>query len=659
MRADTHPGARMPVLAEPRPGRASTAPAPSGRVAPIVPSLLAFAGAVALVLVYALRGGSYDLVIREENGLVVWWLLALGLGLGLLPRARLSRPALLLLGALTCYAGWTALSLTWTDSTERTFGELTRVIDYLGLVALIASVLDRHTWRAAAAGLMFGALAVCVLSVWSRLAPAGFPADAAGAAFRIDRLSYPFGYWNTAGAWGAMSAALALSWSAHDTVSVRRALALALAPVAGTMTYLSYSRSGVGAIALAVLLLPAVSRNRLTAVIHTVIAVGATGFAVLAVRGAPEIARATGTAGAANVVGALVFGGAGCAAVALLTRRTKTDRWRMPSAIARRIAVIAAVPIVLAAAGLGPHFAGQAWHSFKKTGIVKQTDNPTSRLTTLSGSRYDIWDVALNGFSAKPVTGTGAGTFEFLWNRHQRSGEFVRNAHSVWFENLAELGLPGLVFIVSVVAMGGWLAVMTRLKARRSVTAGVATAAIVAFSVYLVTASVDWMWQSTAITVLAFGGVAVLSPRLGGPRPRLRWPVRGALLILAVGAGLVQIPLLLATLDVRHSQTAAAAGDTPAALSWARDAISQAPWDASAHMQRGLVLESQGKLDQAAKDIGQAISHEKTDFAGWIVLARIDTERGRYETALQDRAQARKLRTRGQVFQLSPSFGKF
>src|SRR5205823_9745432 len=92
---------------------------------------LAFGGALALVLIYALRGGgSYDLVAFEEQGLVVWWILAIGFALGLLPRSRPSRAVLALWAALAAYAAWNALSLVWTQSSELTTVELARSLDY-------------------------------------------------------------------------------------------------------------------------------------------------------------------------------------------------------------------------------------------------------------------------------------------------------------------------------------------------------------------------------------------------------------------------------------------------------------------------------------------------------------------------------------------------
>jgi hypothetical protein len=76
-----------------------------------VGDLLAFAGTFGLVLLYALRGGSYDIVVFEEYGLVIWWLLAIGVAVGILPRVRPARLVLLLCGAMLAYAAWTALSL--------------------------------------------------------------------------------------------------------------------------------------------------------------------------------------------------------------------------------------------------------------------------------------------------------------------------------------------------------------------------------------------------------------------------------------------------------------------------------------------------------------------------------------------------------------------
>ncbi len=82
---------------------------------------------------YVIRGGSYDLLPRQEIAVGIWWILAAGFAAGVLPRAKPTLglapvAALLLLGA------WTALSLIWTQSDERTVAEAARVVGFLGLM---------------------------------------------------------------------------------------------------------------------------------------------------------------------------------------------------------------------------------------------------------------------------------------------------------------------------------------------------------------------------------------------------------------------------------------------------------------------------------------------------------------------------------------------
>jgi hypothetical protein len=643
---------RRPIESEPleeRPAIASRTPGGLRSRA------LAFAIAAALVVVYALRGGSYDNVVFEEHGLVIWWVLAIGFALGVLPRTRPARPVLAVLAALLAYSLWTALSLTWSESSELTSGELSRALGYLGIVALATSVLDRNNWRDAALGLGFGALLVCVLAVGTRLAPSIFGADQVGATLRTDRLSYPLGYWNAVAAWGAMSATIGLAWSAHDHLRIRRAISLALVPAAGLTTYLTYSRAGILGIAVGLIAVIAVSRNRFTAAAHALVAGAGTGIAILAVRGEPQIAHATGTAGAFTVFGALLLAAVMCAAVALLTSVGGIDRLKLPRRAARPLAVAALVFIVIPAVVVGAHEANRAWHSFTRPpSPLPANSNPTARLASLANSRYPLWKSALHAWEAHPLDGTGAGTWQFWWNEHGTDGEFTTNTHSLWLENLAELGAPGLVLIATVALTALSLLLAVRRRVRRSASSGAAAALAAGFLVYLVHASVDWMWQSTAVTMLALAAVGVAGARLATRRLALPLWLRAALALAAALAGIVQLPGLLSTAELRRSQSAERAGNQAAALSWANDAVSAEPWSATAYEQRGLVLEAQGKFTLAAADERQAITHEPTSYAHWLVLARIQTERGAVADAISDYDQAKRLRPRAAVFRLGP-----
>lgn len=616
------------------------------------PAIFAFVASAALILVYALRGGgSYDLVAYEENGLFIWWILALGIALGLLPRHRPARGSLLLLGALLAYAAWTALSLTWTSSSELTMAEVARSLDYLGVTALLVSALDRSTWRHAAAGLGFGALLVCAVAVGSHLGPSVFGSDQVDAALKLDRLSVPFGYWNSVAAWGAMCTAIGLAWSAHDPVRARRAVALAFVPVAALTTYLTYSRAGVGGVALGVIAVLALSRHRLTVLIHAAVAGVGSALLVLAVRSAPQIAHGSGTSGAPTVLLVLLVAAASCGGTAALTARARMSAWRMPRRAARAVGAVATVTVLIATAVFGPTLASHAWHSFTSRPVESRAAaNPTARLTTLSSARYPLWRSVLQAFEAHPLEGIGAGTTEFWWNEHGTTNEFVRDAHSIWLQNMAELGAPGLLLIVAVAAaaLGAGLAV--RRRARRSVSAGAAAAFLAAFLVYLLHASVDWMWESTAVTVLALGGIAILSARLSEGQPHWRIPTRAVLVLLALVAGLVQLPGLLSTAEVRRSQTAQRLGQPSLAYQWAQDAVQAEPWSATALQQRGLVLEANGRLQPAAADLTQAIANEPQNYLHWLVLARIETELGRLGPAVRDYNRARQLRPHATVF---------
>jgi hypothetical protein len=264
--------------------------------------------------------------------------------------------------------------------------------------------------------------------------------------------------------------------------------------------------------------------------------------------------------------------------------------------------------------------------------------------------RYFYWRSALDAFRAHPLLGTGAGTFEFWWDRHATTGDFIRNAHSIELETMAELGLPGLGLIVAVVIASIAALVRARRQVRRAVTVAAGTGLFAAFLVFLLQASVDWMWQSTAVTALALGGVAIGSMRLRTSRPRVRVPTRALVVAFAVLAVLVQVPGLLSTLATRRSQRAERARDASAALSWADLAVNAEPWAASPYEQRGLVLEAAGRLPAARADLERAVAREPDNFTHRLVLARIETEAGDRKDAARQLARARLLRPHALVF---------
>src|SRR3954451_2359871 len=124
-----------------------------------------------VLLLLAFNGGGYDVVIRHQGGLAIWAAIALGLGGGGLPRARVTPAAWVAVGALASLAALTLLSHVWTESDQRTTEDLARILEYTGVVTLAFLSLNRYTWRGAAAGLATAALVVPFFAVIARLFP--------------------------------------------------------------------------------------------------------------------------------------------------------------------------------------------------------------------------------------------------------------------------------------------------------------------------------------------------------------------------------------------------------------------------------------------------------------------------------------------------------
>jgi O-antigen ligase len=115
------------------------------------------------------------------------------------------------------------------------------------------------------------------------------------------------------------------------------------------------------------------------------------------------------------------------------------------------------------------------------------------RLVSAQSNRYEYWRVAFGEFGEHPLQGGGSGSFRTEWLRKRTIDETVRDAHSLYFETAAELGLVGLaallLFLFGIVSM-----------ARRSPEAA---GAIGALSVYAVHAGLDWDWELPALTLVA------------------------------------------------------------------------------------------------------------------------------------------------------------
>ncbi|MBJ7328679.1 MAG: O-antigen ligase family protein [Solirubrobacteraceae bacterium] len=612
--------------------------------------LLTFGGIVLL----GLEQGAYDLVIRQQVAVVIWWLLALAFLVGLLPRTTPSAPGWVVIVALVLLGLWTTLSLGWSPDDDRTLVEIARVAMHLGVVVLVATALDRNTWRAAIAGASAAAAFICLAALTRRLFPDTFGEDVITEAFGSNRLSYPLGYWNAVGAWAGMTSALCLAWSAHARSWLVRGAALAIVPMAITTAYLTYSRASLGGTILGLIILLCASRNRVTLAVHAVVAAGFGVAAILAVRDAPEIAQAKGGAGAGTITVILVVGVVVAFLLAFATSRFGLDRLRL-SPRNGRIAfvgagVLATLAIAVAAVTVGP----DAWDQFQDTTSTQSTD-PSERLRSLNGSRYAVWSAALNAADDAPLKGTGAGTFEFVWNERATKSEFVRDGHSLYLEPLTELGIPGLLSVLLLVLGVAWALVAALRHAEDPADRGALAAAAAACGAFFFGAGVDWLWESTAVTALALilAGAGIAAG--GRPSRALRWPVRVPIAVGAVVLCLVQLPGLVSTSEIRRSQTAFERGDLASAQAHADDAADAQPWSPAPYVQRALIAERAGRFGAAVIELRRAQSRSPQDWRVPLVLARVEARRGNASAALAAYRRAKELRPRSRFFATSMS----
>lgn len=632
-----------------------SAPAPAARAR--VERAVAFLAAGGVLLLYALDGGAYDTVVLGQLGIAAWWVLTLGVVIGLLPRTRPTAGLLVVVLSVLGLTVWTALSLGWTDSQERTTIEIARLVHHLGILVLAWAAFDRRTWTTAAGGLTAAAVIVCALAFVSRLAPDVLVANVYGPEGGR-RLSYPLNYWNANAAWGAMTMAMLLGWSVHPRLAVR-VPALAVVPLVAVVTYLTYSRAGAIGTAAGAILVVAIAYRRWQTFAHVLLAALATAPVILAVRGRPEIVEGTGDAGAGGLIAILVACCAACALVPFVTAVAGLDRARMGRTPARTAFAAGALALAIAGAVAGPRLADRAWDSFSARNAAAVPDDPAQRLN-LSGNRYNIFASAIDAAEEHPLKGVGAGTFEFWWNVDARDPEFIRDGHSLYLETAAELGVPGLLLLLGLIGGGALIAVAARRGSRTPEETTAAAALAGGAAVFLVHAGVDWVWESTAVAVLALASVGVLAAGVGPervPSRRARRLLIGGAVVVGVIAFVVQLPPVVSTSKVRDSQTAAQRGDMVTALADARAAAEALPWAASPYLQRALVLEAQGRLDAALVDARRAEEREPTNWRHPLVRARLEAAAGDVDAALRAYRRARSLRPLAKIFEPKPRSG--
>jgi O-Antigen ligase len=517
----------------------------------------------------ALRTGGY--YAETSSSVVV--LLAAGLAVHALaarrPLAGLSTPLVVAGAAMALLVAWTWLSANWSDAPGRAVLESQRTALYLLALVLFGAAVRRRGGVAVAAGAVAVAIVgVCAAAVATRLYPDVFEV---APTLSSARLSFPISYWNSLGLFAGVGLVLSLHFACHHHSRVTaRVLGAAGVPLAAAAIYFTFSRGAAAATVVGVLAYLLVGRPR-GALAGLIATVPTTLLTLRAAYDADLLGTRENTTAAAAAQGhevatmlivcclaAAVFR---LALVPLDTRLTRIPRPR-PMRRGTAVAVIAVLAMLAGSAALAadvPDRIERGYHSF--TEGEKSDDARTRFRSVRIGGRSDHWDVALDNYRAHKLAGTGAGTYETRWLAERSDPSETAEAHSLYIEMLAELGIVGFVLVVTaIVAILAGL--LWRARGRRRPVYAALFAAILMWALH---AGVDWDWELPAVSLWAFAlaGVALANGTAGqrGPRPRSAWPLRIAIGLACLVVGVTGLRAVISDAALDDARAAADDGD--------------------------------------------------------------------------------------------------
>jgi hypothetical protein len=425
------------------------------------------------------KGGYFD-VARLTAGAVACALVVIAAVASPLPLPRERRERLALAG-LAALTGWAAISFAWAPIAGATADDVQRLLLYLAaFTAALALLRAPDVQRLVEPLLLAGIVACCAYGLSERLLPGSFELQPLPSA--DDRLAWPLTYWNGMGALAGIGLVLA--------AASRARAAAATAPLLGLALYLTFSRGALGATVAGLAVLLALRPTRAQALrLALVVGVAAPAAAAALVLG--DIRHPGGSAAqGAAMLALLVALGAAAAAIPWRADERRVGVLRAGALAALALALVATAAVTLRV----------------ETGPGAPQGADPSRLLSAQSNRGEYWRVAVGTFADHPLHGAGSGAFRTEWLRERPIPESVRDAHSLYLETAAELGLVGLVALALLI---GGVATMARQRPD-------APGAVAALALYAVHAGLDWDWELPALTLVAL----VLAARLATPDAR-------------------------------------------------------------------------------------------------------------------------------------------
>jgi O-antigen ligase len=531
--------------------------APAARrppVAAVLVGALVAAGPAAVTAYLAFRSGGYFAGAPAIVAIALAVALVLRMMLAEAPFEGFGPALAWAAGGLGCFTLWTLLSAFWSHAPAQALINFDRALMlWLALVLFGSFRWSRARLIWAVRILAAAMVVVAILGLVTRLLPNvhSIPEN-----FARDRLGYPISYWNALGLFVSVAILFCCGLATRrEEPVVSKVLAAAAVPILAATLYFTFSRGATGALLIGLVAFVALCARRelltasLAIVPPTVVAV----LLCLATHtlSTEHYAAPAGVAEGHELAWQLL--GLAAAAAALRLLLVPLDRRLARIELSRRfrrrawIVVGALVAVALVGAGYAASDRiGENFDKFTDTSGIEDRGELQSRFTDVNNNgRIAQWKLALDRFDAEPLLGDGAGTFARSWAAEGERDSRIVDSHSLYLGVLAELGLPGLVFLL--VALLAILAATARriFGPERALFA----ATFAAMLTWALHASVDWDWQLPAIGFFVFGlgGMAIAADPEEGARRRLRVPGRTVRIALSLCAlALVVSPALVA-----------------------------------------------------------------------------------------------------------------
>jgi O-antigen ligase len=178
--------------------------------------------------------------------------------------------------------------------------------------------------------------------------------------------------------------------------------------------------------------------------------------------------------------------------------------------VGRRVVGALVLAGIVLAAGAGAfvvvgHYGGVGKTYETLVSNPSQTENVGQRLTSLSlGNRVEYWPIAWREWKEHPFTGSGAGTFQYVWLENRPDTKGAKQVHNLYLEQGTETGvfafLALLGFVVTLVGYSVRATWRSQGDERRILLAGLVSTVVV----YLVSSSIEWHWYIPGSTLIFF-----------------------------------------------------------------------------------------------------------------------------------------------------------